>query len=410
MAKRRVVITGVGVIAPNGTGKEAFWNALTSGKSGISRITRFDPTPFHSQIAGEVKDFDPVDFISPKKMKQMDRFAQYGFVAARMAYEDAKFTQIEPKRAGIVVGTVLAGIEFSEKQYNIFCESGGKRVSAYAPMAVIINSCSSQIAIDLKFSGPSETISTGCASSASAIGRAVSLIRNNDLDVMIAGGAEAPIIPIVLGSFCAIRAVSRRNADPERACRPFDKERDGTVISEGAAMLVLEEYTHAVKRKAHIYAEIIGYGTTCDAYHMIQPSPSGIEAKRAIKLALEDSSIHPEEIDYINAHGSSTPQNDKIETEIIRGLFGEHSKNLAISANKSMTGHLQGASSALEIVASALTIRHKIIPPTINYEVPDPDCDLNYVPNQAIKKDVNTILSNSFGFGGKNAAIVMRKI
>jgi 3-oxoacyl-[acyl-carrier-protein] synthase II len=410
--RRRVVITGLGIIAPNGIGTEAFWNALKEGKSGIRRITRFDASTYPSQIAGEVHGYVPVDYMSPKSAKRMDRFAQFSVAAAKMAIEDSGLSTSHNNNSntGIIFASAIGGGIFGESQYQIFMEKGLQRTNPYLAMSLFPGASSSQIAIELGVTGYNNTFSTGCTAGADAIGHAFQAVRNNLVDVTICGAAECPIAPVTFGSFCVINALStHRNNEPWRASRPFDKARDGFVISEGAGAVILEELTHALDRGAHIYAEIIGYGTTCDAFHMTQPSPEGKEAARAIQIALDDANITPKEIDYINAHGTSTVKNDVFETKVIKKVFGEHAYRIPISANKSMTGHSIGAASAIELVASVLTLQEQFLPPTTNYENPDPECDLNCVPNNGRPAKVHTILSNSFGFGGKNAALIIRK-
>jgi len=409
--KKRIVITGLGVIAPNGIGKEAFWKALQEGKSGIVKITRFAVSSYPSQIAGEVYGFDPTNYMNSKNAKKMDRFAQFSVAAAKMAAEDAGHSLSHHNNSiGIVFASAIGGGIFGESQYQIFMEKGLQRTSPYFAMSLFPGAASSQIAKELDITAYNNTFSTGCTAGADAIGHSFHLIRENLADVIICGAAECPIAPVTFGSFCVINALStHRNNEPWRASRPFDKERDGFVMSEGAGAVLLEELNHAVNRGAHIYAEIIGYGTTCDAYHMTQPSPTGEEAARAIRIALDDANIKPKEIDYINAHGTSTSLNDVFETKVVKKVFGEHAYRIPISATKSMTGHSIGAASAIELIASVLTLQNQFIPPTINYEYPDPECDLDYVPNEGRPAKIHTILSNSFGFGGKNAGLIIRK-
>jgi len=406
------VITGLGVIASNGIGKEAFWNALKEGKSGIVKIARFDASSYPSQIAGEVDGFDPMDYMSPKSAKRMDKFAQFAVAVAKMAIEDSGLTisQNNNSNIGVVFASALGGMNIAESQHSIFMEKGLHRTSPYLAISLFSGAASSQIAIELGITGYNSTLSTACSAGGDALGHAFHAVRNNLANVIICGGTECPLAPLSFGSFAVINALStHRNNEPWRASRPFDKERDGFVMSEGAGAVVLEELTHALNRRAYIYAEFIGYGTTCDAFHMTQPSPDGEGTAKAIQTALNDANIKPEEIDYINAHGSSTSINDSHETKVIKKVFGEHAYKIPISANKSMTGHSLGASPAIEIVASALTIQNQFLPPTINYEYPDPECDLDYVPNKGRKAKVRTILSNSLGFGGKNVALIIRK-
>ncbi len=411
MKKRRVVITGLGVIAPNGIGKDVFWNALKQGKSGIRKITRFDVSSYPSQIAGEVNGFDPTDYMSPKSARRMDRFAQFAVACARMAIDDAglKIDKENAERIGAIVGTAMGGYEFAESQHGILLEKGLSRVSPFLLIAVFPSACSSQVALEFGLKGICETISMACASGTASLGNAFETIRNGRMDVMIAGGSDATVTPLILGSLCRGNSISTHNGIPEKASRPFDRNRDGFVLGEGAGMVVLEELNHALDRGAHIYVEIAGYAATCDAHHMTDPLPSGHEASRAIKLALRDANLNPSAVDYVNAHGTSTILNDKIETLVIKNVFGRYAYSLPVSSIKSMIGHLQGAAGAVEAIACCLAIQHGIMPPTINYENPDPECDLDYIPNKARKKSLNVVLSNSFGFGGTNAAIVLKK-
>lgn len=409
-SRRRVVITGLGVIAPNGIGKDAFWKALKEGRSGIRKITRFDASSYPSQVAGEINGFDPTDYMNPKSARRMDRFAQFATAAARMAVEDAqlKIEKENCEKMGTIVGTAMGGYEFAEFQHGILLEKGLSRVSPFLLIAVFPSACSAQVALEFGLKGICETISMACASGTASVGNASETIRNGKMDIMIAGGSDATVTPLILASLCRGNSVSTYNHMPEKASRPFDKNRDGFVLGEGAGMVVLEELNHALDRGAHIYAEIVGYATTCDAYHMTNPLPNAKEASRAMKIALREASLDPKEVDYINAHGTSTPLNDKIETLAIRNVFGPYAYSLPVSSIKSMIGHLQGGSGAAEAIACCLAIEHGIIPPTINYENPDPECDLDYVPNKARKKNLNVVLSNSFGFGGANAVLILR--
>ncbi len=411
MSQRRVVITGMGVIAPNGVGIENFWDSLVAGRSGVRKITHFDASSHASKIAGEVSGFDPLDYMDSKSARRMDRFCQFAVACARMALDKTKLeiSDKNSERIGICLGSALGGIPSAEEQHSIFIEKGLKRVDPLVALKIFAGGATSQVSIELGIRGHSSTIGGACAAGVDDIGYAFYAIKNNLADVMIAGGAEAPIVPLTLGSFCLIGALSKRNGDPTKASRPFDKERDGFVMSEGAGVLILEDLEHALARGVPIYAEVLGYGTTNDAYHMVQPLPTGEQAKKAIELALQEARIDPTEIDHINAHGSSTPLNDKIETKIIKEIFGERAYNIPITANKSVTGHALGAGGAIELVATVLTIKNQFIPPTINYEFPDPECDLDYVPNKGRKATVTTVLKNSFGFGGKNSSIIIRK-
>ena len=411
MDKRRVVITGMGVIAPNGIGIESFWDSLVHGRSAVRKISHFDASSYPSQMAAEVSDFDPTNYINPKSARRMDRFAQFAVACAGMALEDAN-VEVSDKnsdRIGIALGSALGGIPSAEEQHSIFIERGLKRVDHLLAIKIFPGGATSQVSIEFGISGHSNTIGGACAAGTDNVGYAFYAIKNSLADIMVAGGAEAPIVPLTFGAFCLIGALSTRNGDPTRASRPFDKERDGFVMGEGAGVLILEDLENALKRGASIYAEVLGYGTTNDAYHMVQPSPTGEQGKKAIQLALQDANIKPAEIDYINAHGTSTPLNDKIETQIIKEYFGEYAYRIPISSTKSMIGHSLGAAGAIELIASILTIKNQFSPPTINFEFPDPDCDLDYVPNEGRKASVTTLLKNSFGFGGKNSAMVIRK-
>jgi len=411
MGKRRVVITGLGVVAANGIGVEKFWDSLVHGRSGVGKITHFDISSYSSQIAGEVNDFDPLDYMSPKSTRRMDRFCQFAVACARMALEDAQI-EISDKncdRVGIAIGSALGGTPSAEEQHSIFIERGLKRVDPLLAIKIYPGGATSQVSIEFGIKGHSNTIGGACAAGTDNIGYAFYAIKNNFAEIMIAGGTEAPIVPLTFGAFCLIRALSTRNGDPTRASRPFDKERDGFVMGEGAGILILEDLENALERGASIYAEVLGYGTTNDAFHMAQPLPTGEQAKKSIQIALQNANLGPSDIDYINAHGSSTPLNDKIETKIIKEIFGEYSCRIPISATKSMIGHALGAAGSIELVASALTIKKQFIPPTINYEFADPECDLDYVPNNGRKASVNTVLKSSYGFGGKNSSIIIRK-
>ncbi|MCJ7507181.1 MAG: beta-ketoacyl-ACP synthase II, partial [candidate division Zixibacteria bacterium] len=399
------------VVAPNGIGIENFWDSLVHGRSGIRRITHFDASSYPSKVAGEVKDFDPLNFMNPKSARRMDRFSQFAVACTRMALDDAKIeiTENNSNRIGIALGSALGGFPMAEAQYDIFKEKGLKRVDPLLATKNFIGGSTSQVSIEFGIRGHSNTIGGACAAGTDSIGYAFLSIKSNLAEVMITGGAEAPIAPLTFGAFCTIGALSSRNGDPTRASRPFDKDRDGFVMSEGGGVLILEDLEHALKRETPIYAEVLGYGTTNDAYSMTHPLPTGVQAKKAIQLALQYANINPSDIDYINAHGSSTPLNDKIETMIIKEIFGEYAYKIPISANKSMIGHSLGAAGSIELIASVLTIIHQFIPPTINYEFPDSECDLDYVPNKGKKALVRTVLKNSYGFGGKNSAIIVRK-
>ena len=409
--KRRVVITGLGVIAPNGIGKDEFWKSLKEGKSGITRITRFDATTYPCQVAGEVRNFDPTNYMDPKTAKRMDRFSHFALVCAKMAMKDAglEMNGYNSERAGVVSGSALGGVPHAEAQHALFLEKGLKRIDPLLAIKLFPGEAASQISIQLHTKGPAYTISTACVSGVDAIGLGFSLIKDNAIDVAIVGGSEAPLAPMTFGAFCNVGALSKANENPQAASKPFDIERDGFAMSEGGGFLVLEELSHAVRRDAHIYAELVGFGATSDAYHMTRSNPSGDEAINAIKIALCEADLDPLSVEYVNAHGSSTPLNDEIETVIIKKVFNDYAYKLPISSNKSMLGHSLGAAGAIEVIASVLTIEDSFIPPTINYQHPDPQCDLNYVPNRGINKEVNTVLSNSFAFGSRNAAVVIKK-
>lgn len=410
--QRRVVITGLGLVSPLGTGLAKNWDALSGGRSGIRKLTRFPINDaFASRIAGEVPDFRAEDFIETKEIKKMDLFIQYAVAAAAMAAEDGGF-KVEPDWAaqvGVIVGVGFCGIETIETTKEALLNGGPRKISPFFIPKVISNLAPGQIAIRHGAKGVNWTPTSACASGTHAIGESFHLIRRGLQDAVIAGGAESAITPLGVGGFAAMKALSTRNDDPERASRPFDKDRDGFVIGEGSGILILEERERALKRGAKVYAEVIGYGANGDAYHITAPAPEGDGAARCMALALKDAGIAPSEVDYINAHGTSTEYNDANETQAIKRVFGEHALKLAVSSTKSMTGHLLGAAGAVEGVFSALTLHHGTIPPTINYENPDPACDLDYVPNLARKANVRIALSNSFGFGGTNACVIFRR-
>ncbi len=410
MAKR-VVITGMGVVSPVGTGLNTFWDSLLAGKSGINRITRFDASELSTQIAGEVKDFDPLNYLDKKEIRRMDRFAHYGMAASKMALEDSglNLDVLDKTRVGVLLGSGVGGIETVEEQARVLIAKGPGRISPFFVPMMIANIMGALVAIKYGFTGPNTTTVTACASATNAIGEAARLIKNGDCDVVITGGAEAPIIPLAMAGFCSAKAMSTRNAEPEKASRPFDAERDGFVMGEGAGVVILESMEHAISRGAKIYAEMAGYGVTCDAYHITAPDPEGMGAARAMQAALKDAGMVPEDIQYINAHGTSTPAGDYGETKAIKIAFGDHAYKLAVGSTKSMTGHLLGGAGGIETVICALAIQDKIVPPTINYQNPDPDCDLDYVPNQARKLNVKAALSNSFGFGGHNGTVLLKE-
>ena len=410
--QRRVVVTGLGLVSPLGTGLAKNWDALSGGRSGIRKLTRFPISDaFASRIAGEVPDFRAEDFIETKEIKKMDLFIQYAVAAAAMAAEDGGF-KIEPDWAtevGVIVGVGFCGIETIETTKEALLNGGPRKISPFFIPKVISNLAPGQIAIRHGAKGVNWTPTSACASGTHAIGEAFHLIRRGLQDAVIAGGAESAITPLGVGGFAAMKALSTRNDEPERASRPFDKDRDGFVIGEGSGIMILEERERALKRGAKVYAEVIGYGANGDAYHITAPAPEGDGAARCMALALKDAGIAPSEVDYINAHGTSTEYNDANETQAIKRVFGEHALKLAVSSTKSMTGHLLGAAGAVEGVFSVLALHHGIIPPTINYETPDPACGLDYVPNVARKANVRVALSNSFGFGGTNACVIFRR-
>jgi len=409
--KRRVVVTGLGLVTPLGIGVEKTWPAIIAGTSGVGRITRFDASDLPSQIAAEVKDFDPADFIEKKEIKKMDKFIQFGVAAAKMAVEDSglRITDAIAERVGVYVGSGMGGLPAIEATHSKLLEGGVKKVSPFFIPMTIINLVSGHIAMMHGAKGPNSAVVTACASGTHAIGDAFKIIQRGDADVMIAGGTEAVISPLGIGGFCAMRALSVRNDEPEKASRPFDALRDGFVMGEGAGVVVLEELSWAERRGARIYAEVKGYGMTGDAYHMTTPSPEGEGAARCIKIALNDAGLSTEEVDYINAHGTSTKFNDENETAAIKSVFGKRAYEMPVSSTKSMTGHLLGAAGGIEAIFSVLSIENGVIPPTINYEFPDIECDLDYVPNKSRTANVDIAMSNSFGFGGTNACLVFKK-
>ncbi|NLY84226.1 MAG: beta-ketoacyl-ACP synthase II [Acholeplasmataceae bacterium] len=411
--KRRVVITGLGPVSPIGTGKEEFWKNLTAGKSGVGLITRFDTTDFDVKIAAEVKDFDYTLYVDKKEGKRMDRVTHFAVAAAKLAIEDAKLDlgSINQVRAGVCVGSGIGGIDTFVEQTTKYVEKGPSKISPFFIPMEIPNMPAGQISIALGFKGPNTAIVTACATGTNCIGDAFRTIQYGDADLMIAGGSEAAISPVAVGGFSNMKALAGNNENPEKASCPFDKKRDGFVMGEGAGVVLLEELEHAKSRGAHIYAEICGYGMTSDAYHITAPDPSGEMPAACMKAAIDDAEIKPEEVGYINAHGTSTHRNDLNETIAAKKVFGAHAYKLAISSNKSMIGHLLGAAGGVEAIATALTIEQGIIPPTINYEDPDIDeeLDLDYVPNVARKAEVKAALSNSFGFGGHNATILLKR-
>ncbi len=408
---RRVVVTGMGIISPVGIGLDSFWNSMINGVSGIGYIESFDTTEHAVKIGGEVKDFDPGDYFDRKEAKRLDRFAQFAVASALLAMKDANLEiddDVSP-RAGVLLGSGIGGIQTLEDQSKTLSEKGPRRVSPFFIPMMISNIASGQVSIYCNAKGHNSSAVTACASAATAIGDATEIIKRGDADVMISGGAEAAVTPLAIAGFANMKALSTRNDEPQRASRPFDAERDGFVMGEGAAILILEELEFAKKRGARIYGEVIGYGMSGDAYHITDPAPEGEGAARCMQLAIDKAGISPGDVDYINAHGTSTSKNDKLETQAIKTVFGEYAYKLAVSSTKSMTGHLLGAAGAVEAVASLMAINHHIIPPTINYDNPDPECDLYYVPNKAEEREINVVLSNSLGFGGHNATVIFRK-
>jgi 3-oxoacyl-[acyl-carrier-protein] synthase II len=409
--KRRVVVTGVGLVTPLGTGVKKSWQNICSGVSGIDLITRFDTSDYAVKIAAEVRDFQPDDFFDKKVAKHLDLFVQYGLAAAQMALQDSGFevTEKNCERVGVITGCGMGGLPTIEKVHSVSLERGPKKITPFFIPKVIPNMASGHISMAIKSKGPNLTLTTACAAGTHSVGEAYRHIKYGLCDMVVSGGTEAVICGIGVGGFSAMKALSARNDDPQKASRPFDKDRDGFVMSEGAGMLVLEEYDHAVARGARIYAEVCGYGLTSDAYHIAAPPEDGEGGMRAMKMALADAEMAPEEFDYINAHGTSTPLNDKCETLAIKAVFQEHAKKLAISSTKSMTGHMLGAAGGIEAVFTALSVHEQIAPPTIKRESPSPECDLDYVPKVARQMEIRAALSNSFGFGGTNASVAMKR-
>jgi 3-oxoacyl-[acyl-carrier-protein] synthase II len=411
ISEKRVVVTGIGLVTPLGVGTQKNWDALLRGESGIRAITRFDAARYDSRIAGEIPDFEPLDFIDRKEIRKMDRFIQYALAAAQLAVDDSGISSgdIEGERNGVYVGSGIGGIGSIEETHKTLLEKGPERVSPFFLIQTIINEASGQIAIRFQAKGPNCASVTACSSGTHAIGDSFRIIARGDADIMIAGGAEAPITPISVAGFTAMKALSLRNDDPAAASRPFDAERDGFVMSEGAGILILEELGRALKRNARIYAEIVGYGMTGDAYHVAAPAADGDGAARVMLRAVEDAGIPPHAVAYINAHGTSTPYNDKTETLAIKRAFGDHAARISVSSSKSMTGHLLGAAGGIEAGITALCIKHQIMTPTINQQTPDPECDLDYVPNAARPAEIVYALSNSFGFGGTNGSLCLKR-
>lgn len=411
MSGRRVVITGVGVIAPNGISKEEFWQANLEGRSGVEKITSFDVSRLESKICARVKDFQHLDYIPKEEARKVDRFVHLGLAATKEGLDDSKLDldKIDRERFGVIIGSGLGGALFHEEQMLAGYEKGIHRLNARSVPRISPNAVASHIAIQYGLFGPNMVISNACASGTYAIGVALRHIQNNDMDICISGGAEAPLSEFTFGGYDALKVLSKRNDSPQEASRPFDKKRDGFVLGEGSAMLILEELQHALKRNARIYAEIIGYGANSGAYHIVMPQPDGSDAAKTMRRALKDAGIKPQDIDYINAHGTSTLLNDKAETRAIKEVFGDYAYKIPVSSTKSMIGHTIGAAGAIEALVCALAIEDNFIPPTINYQYPDPDCDLDYVPNQARQSKVEIALSNSFGFGNCNACLILRR-
>ncbi len=411
MAKRRVVVTGIGLVTPLGTGTEKTWNNICAGKSGVASITRFDASEFAAQIAAEVKDYNQEDHFDKKSAKHLDLFVQYGIVAARLAVEDSGITINDDNcnRVGVITGCGIGGLPTIEKNHTAYTERGARRISPFFIPMAIPNMPSGHISMQIGAKGQNLSLSTACAAGTHAVGEAFRSIVYGDSDVVVTGGAESVVCPLGVGGFSSMKALSTRNDAPEEASRPFDKDRDGFIISEGSGILVLEELDHALAREAEIYAEVVGYGASSDAYHIAAPPENGEGAARCMKMALDDAGLAPEDIDYINAHGTSTPLNDRCETQAIKTVFGDHANKLAISSTKSMTGHMLGAAGGIEAAFTVLSIKDQIAPPTINLQNPSPECDLDYVPHEARKMEIRAALSNSFGFGGTNGVVIMKR-
>ncbi len=406
--KRRVAITGLGMVTPLGTGVQKNWEALCSGKSGVRRITKFDPSPYKSRIAGEVTDFRSEDFLDKKQVRRFDIFVHYAVASARMAMEDSglKIDSNNAPRVGCITGSGLGGLSMLEHYHQVLVDKGPDRISPFFIPGMIANMAPGLIAIEFGVKGPNISVETACAASCHSVGESFRLIREGRADAMITGGTEAVVTPLALSGFCSMKALSTRNDEPEKASRPFERDRDGFVMGEGAGILILEELDHALERGAPIYAEMVGYGMSGDAYHVTAPDPKGVGASLCMKSALDDAGLKPHDVDYINAHGTSTKLNDAAETKAIKDVFGDHAYKLALSSTKSMTGHLLGGAGGVAAIYTALTIRHGIMPPTINYDNTDPECDLDYIPNKAREGNVRMAMINSFGFGGTNASLV----
>jgi 3-oxoacyl-[acyl-carrier-protein] synthase II len=410
VSTRRVVVTGLGALSPVGNTAEEFWSSLVQGRSGVGPITKFDTEGYPTRIAGEVRNFDPLNFVDKKDARRLDPYLQYAVASSVLAVQDAALDtgKVDSTRFGVLIGSGIGGITTLLESHRNLLEKGPDRVSPFFIPMLIVNMASGLVSIRFGAKGPNSSVVTACATGNHAIGDSYKIIQRGDADVMIAGGSEAIIIPLTIAGFCSMKAMSTRNDEPTKAMRPFDATRDGFVCGEGAGILVLELLEHALARDARIYAEIVGYGMTGDAHHMTAPDPEGDGAARAMAMAVRDAGLEPAAIGYINAHGTSTPYNDKFETLAIKSVFGEHARRLAVSSTKSMTGHLLGAAGGVEAIATVLALHHGVLPPTINYETPDPECDLDYIPNQARKQHVEVALSNAFGFGGTNATIAFR--
>jgi 3-oxoacyl-[acyl-carrier-protein] synthase II len=410
--KRRVVVTGMGAITPVGNDVATTWRSLIEGKSGTTPITKFDASKFSCRIAAEVKDFNPLDFMDRKEAKRADPYTQYAVAGARQAMTDASLVErngMDPDRIGVIIGSGIGGLKSFEEQHDVYRERGVGKISPFFIPMFIADIAAGIVSMQFNAKGPNYATVSACATSAHAIGDAYRTIQYGDADVMITGGAEATVTPMAIGGFANMKALSERNDSPETASRPFDATRDGFVMGEGAGILILEELEHALARGAKIYAEIVGYGATGDAYHLTAPAPDGEGAQRAMKRALKDANLEPKDIQYINAHGTSTPANDFNETRAIKAVFGEHAKSVNVSSTKSATGHMLGAAGAVEAIVSALVVGNGVIPPTINYQTPDPELDLNYTPNTSVERKVNAVLSNSFGFGGHNTTLAIKR-
>jgi len=409
---RRVVVTGCGVVSPVGNEKDSFWDSLTNGRSGVGKITQFDAKEYDSRIAGEIKDFILPSNFSSKDERKTPRFVQFALKAAEEAMEDCgvNLEQVDPYQAGVIIGSGVGSLQIIEKEYKVILEKGPKRLSPFMIPMLITNEAAGHIAIRFKLKGVNFCTVTACASGAHAIGEGYRVIKQGKATLMVCGGAEACICALGVGGFCALKALSKRNDEPQRASRPFDRERNGFVMAEGAGSVVLEELEHAKARGAFIYGELAGYGATCDAFHITAPDPDGGAASKAMSLVLEEAGVSRDEKIYLNAHGTSTKLNDVMETKAVKNTFGSHAKEVLISSTKSMTGHTLGAAGAIEFIACCLALKNKIIPPTINYENPDPECDLNYTPNEARAEDVKVVMSNSLGFGGHNAALLVKEL